>query len=231
MADMFGGAVVAEALKLLIAEAKKVKAFKSLFKELASSMEKLIPLTEKIESMRDKLDLDDGELKELRETFKKAQIVVKKCSRVRWFNIPSKSMLEREIVKVNKDMLKFCQTDLQLIQNMNQLQSMESSNNNFQILNDKFDRVIVSQPDFRDLCSVPKLSMVPVGLDWPLKELKKKLLDDFLDNLVVSAPPGCGKTTLVTQLCHDEDIKSIYICAFSLKVLIFTPELYFSFLT
>ena len=29
------------------------------------------------------------------------------------------------------------------------------------------------------------------------------------DDLVVSAPPGCGKTTLVTQLCHDDEIKGI----------------------
>ncbi|KFK28373.1 hypothetical protein AALP_AA8G506900 [Arabis alpina] len=38
-------------------------------------------------------------------------------------------------------------------------------------------------------------------------ELKKKLLNDSVNTLLVSAPPGCGKTTLVTQLCHDAKIK------------------------
>ena len=44
----------------------------------------------------------------------------------------------------------------------------------------------------------------------PLMELKKKLLDDSLAFLVVCAPPGCGKTTLVTKLFHDQDIRGIY---------------------
>ncbi|KAL1196544.1 putative disease resistance protein [Cardamine amara subsp. amara] len=212
MTDLVGGAVVGalfgEALKFLIDEAKKVKAFKSLFKELVSTMERLVPLTEKIDASRDRLDLDVGELKELKETIERANIVVKKCSRVRWFHICSKSKLQGEIVQVNTDMLKFCQMDLQLIQHKYQLQSMEANNTNFQILNEKVDRLIVpAQPVSKDLCSVPKLNMVPVGLDWPLRELKKKLLDDSVNSLVVSASPGCGKTTLVTQLCHDEDIK------------------------
>lgn len=45
-------------------------------------------------------------------------------------------------------------------------------------------------------------------------EVKTKLLND--DDLVVSAPPGCGKTTLATQLCHDEEIKGMecYLFAF-----------------
>ncbi|CAH8332697.1 unnamed protein product [Eruca vesicaria subsp. sativa] len=58
-----------------------------------------------------------------------------------------------------------------------------------------------------DLCSVPKLHKVLFGLDLPLIEVKKKLFDDdSVVSLVISAPPGCGKTTLVTQLCHDDEI-------------------------
>ncbi|XP_035548343.1 probable disease resistance protein At5g66900 [Juglans regia] len=46
-----------------------------------------------------------------------------------------------------------------------------------------------------------------IGFEVPLKELKLHLLKKELNMLVVTAPPGCGKTTLVTMLCHDEQIK------------------------
>ncbi|KAF2560314.1 hypothetical protein F2Q70_00018624 [Brassica cretica] len=50
-----------------------------------------------------------------------------------------------------------------------------------------------------------------LGFDYPLMELKKKLRDDSVGCLVVCAPPGCGKTTLVAQLCHDQEIKALLL--------------------
>ncbi|KAK9902930.1 hypothetical protein M0R45_001443 [Rubus argutus] len=58
------------------------------------------------------------------------------------------------------------------------------------------------------LCEVPELPSFTVGLDVPLKELKMKLLkDDQVSMLVVTAPGGCGKTTLATKFCQDEEVK------------------------
>lgn len=130
-----------------------------------------------------------------------------------------RSKYARKIEQINKDILNFCQTDLQLLQQKTILLSKEANKKDFQILYEanqkefqilyeKLDRMSVhAQPLSMDLSSVPKLNMVPLGLDFPLMELKMKLLDDSLNTLVVSASPGCGKTTLVIQLCHDDDIK------------------------
>lgn len=222
-----GGALVSEVLKLLIEEAKKVKDFKPLSKDLASTMERLIPLTKEIDSIQYKLDFSVGELKELRDTIFKAKQVVHKCrGGVPWWK---KANLTREIVGINNVMLKFCQTDLQLIMHRNQLTLLVVQENlvdSVDALSKRINHLSVPAPPlFMDLCSVPKLNMDPVGLDGPLMELKEKLLNDSVNSLVVSAPPGCGKTTLVTQLCHDEAIESIMHC---LKVSIFTPEFFFS---
>lgn len=207
------GALVSELLKFLIEEAKKVKDFKPLSKDLASTMERLIPLTKEIDLMQDKLDFSVGELKELKDTIEKAKQVVCKCrGGVPWFK---KAKLTREIVGINNAMLKLCQIDLQLIMHRNQLTLLVVQENlvdSVAGLSKRIDHLSLSvsaPPVFMDLCAVPKLNMVPVGLDCALLELKKKLLNDSVNSLVVSAPPGCGKTTLVTQLCHDKDIKSI----------------------
>jgi hypothetical protein len=58
-------------------------------------------------------------------------------------------------------------------------------------------------------CSVHKPPDFTVGLDVPLKVLKSQLLKEKEQQLLVTAPGGCGKTTLVTMLCQDKQIKSI----------------------
>lgn len=41
-----------------------------------------------------------------------------------------------------------------------------------------------------------------------LKNLKLKLLnDDKVSMLVLTAPGGCGKTTLAQMFCQDEEVK------------------------
>lgn len=204
-----GGALVSEVLKFVIAEAQKHKDFKPLSVDLVFTMNKLLPLTEKIDSMQNELDLGAGELKELRDTIERARVLVLKFPEVGFFK---KSIYTRKIEGINKKLLKFCSIDLQLLQYRNSQMQLGLTG---EVL-DKVDglRKIVEAssvpvPVFKDLCSVPKIDKVLFGLDWPLIELKKRLLDNAVVNLVVSAPPGCGKTTLVTQLCHSEEIKGI----------------------
>ncbi|KAJ4878685.1 Disease resistance protein (NBS-LRR class) family [Raphanus sativus] len=207
-----GGALVSEALKFVIEEAKKFKSFKPLSKDLAETMERLLPLTREIDSMQNKLDLSSGELKKLMETIEKAYILVCKLrDDPVWFY--EKSLYARDIEDINGEMTKFCGIDLQVLQYRNQLKLLGVADHLVDMvysLGKKMDGLtmsLVPASVFRDLCSVPKLDKALVGLAWPLMELKKRLFDDSVVNLVVSAPPGCGKTTLVTQLCHEADVK------------------------
>ncbi|RXI07214.1 hypothetical protein DVH24_026350, partial [Malus domestica] len=67
--------------------------------------------------------------------------------------------------------------------------------------------VIQKQEGFHDLGSVPELPHVTVGLDEPLRYLKKMLLKGDFSMLVLTATGGCGKTTLATKFCQDKDVK------------------------
>ena len=65
---------------------------------------------------------------------------------------------------------------------------------------------------------VPTLPRGIVAFEKPLENLKARVLPDSMDCddddgfddasvVVVSAPGGCGKTTLVTMLCYDDQIR------------------------
>ncbi|XP_062002241.1 probable disease resistance protein At5g66900 [Rosa rugosa] len=56
-------------------------------------------------------------------------------------------------------------------------------------------------------CALPELPEFLVGLDEALSELKMKLLKDGVSRLVLTAPGGCGKTTLATKFCQDKQVK------------------------
>lgn len=119
----FLGAPVSELLKLVIEEAKKVKDFKPLSQDLASTMERLVPIFKEIDSMQQRCN---GELFVLIKTLERAEKMVSKCSGVKWYSISKKALYTREIKEINQEFLKFCQIELQLIQHRNQLQSMQS---------------------------------------------------------------------------------------------------------
>ncbi|RVX16122.1 putative disease resistance protein [Vitis vinifera] len=54
-------------------------------------------------------------------------------------------------------------------------------------------------------CYAPEPPDFTVGLDVPLRQVKELLVKESV--VVVSAPGGCGKTTLVQKLCQDADVK------------------------
>ncbi|PRQ47858.1 putative powdery mildew resistance protein, RPW8 [Rosa chinensis] len=55
--------------------------------------------------------------------------------------------------------------------------------------------------------AVPELPTLTVGLDGPLNELKMKLLNNGVSMVVLTAPGGCGKTTLATKFCQDKQVQ------------------------
>jgi DNA repair exonuclease SbcCD ATPase subunit len=65
----------------------------------------------------------------------------------------------------------------------------------------------------------PEPPQITVGLDKPTKDLKNELFKDGMSTVVLTAPGGCGKTTLAKKLCHDEAIEGS-ISSISQKVFV-----------
>ncbi|VVB00593.1 unnamed protein product [Arabis nemorensis] len=147
VAGAFGGAIVSEIMKFVIAEAKTVLAFKYVSKDLASTMEDLHPIITKFESLQ-----RVEQLKTLMDTIANARVLVQKCSGVQRWNLLKKYYYTRKIMRIQKEMVSFCQVQLQILQHWNQLQSMEEIkqldvlmneiNTNHQILIKKMEDVM-----------------------------------------------------------------------------------------
>ncbi|CAH8332752.1 unnamed protein product [Eruca vesicaria subsp. sativa] len=211
------GAPVSTIFNLLFEQVKNVTDFKPISKDLLSTLERLAPIISVIDSMQ--VQQGSGpELKFLLKTMERAEDMVSKCSRVQWYSIGEKAWYTMKIKGINQDLLRFCQLDLQFILHRNQLHSMHSMSS----LTTKID--ILSET-VKGGSSAEELFVVPqpetVTIFWllrPLRELKKMLLEDQVVSVVVSAPSACGKTMLVTKLCHDADVKGKFKQIFFITV-------------
>ncbi|PON34598.1 Powdery mildew resistance protein [Parasponia andersonii] len=71
------------------------------------------------------------------------------------------------------------------------------------------DLVNNTQTGIKGSCRALEPPAFTVGLEKPFEELTMKLLRDDKPTVttVVTAPPGCGKTTLAKRICKDDQIK------------------------
>lgn len=92
--------------------------FKTVSKELTSTMEELLPIITEIESLQ-----GVDELKNLKDTIERAGVLVQECSEVGPWDLISKVQYTEKIEKINEKMFKFCQIQLQLLLLRNQLKS------------------------------------------------------------------------------------------------------------
>ncbi|XP_030974658.1 probable disease resistance protein At5g66900 [Quercus lobata] len=204
------GAVFGEVFAVLHDAVKEVGSkalmFRPILKSLESQLGRLAPLVEDIKRLSEQLELPKVETETLIEHMKKGEKLVRKCSKIRWWNYYFKVYYSTKLQELDKEIVKFCQVDLQVYGTRNALKALLSMNRMLQ----KVDSVAESLETPRASCAVPGLRDLTVGLEMPIMELKTLLLKEEVQLLLLTAPGGCGKTTLVQKLCQDDQIKGIY---------------------
>uniref|UniRef100_A0A2N9GDK7 RPW8 domain-containing protein n=1 Tax=Fagus sylvatica TaxID=28930 RepID=A0A2N9GDK7_FAGSY len=195
------GAAFGEAFTLLHDTVKSVgsKALmsNSIVKNLASNLNDLASVVEEIRQLSEDLDLPEEETKSLIEKMNKAKELISEWSKFPWWKRLFKGNHGKELTSLNEEIERFCKVVMPAQSRRDGLKLLKE----FSIQTEKIRGLS---------CSVPRPPDFTVGLDVPLKELKTLLMKEEESLLLLTAAGGCGKTTLVQMLGHDEEIKGIF---------------------
>ncbi|XP_004305982.1 PREDICTED: probable disease resistance protein At5g66900 [Fragaria vesca subsp. vesca] len=162
---------------------------------------------------------NNDELRGLEKVLKVGERLVLKCSNVRLWDLYRKYKYATKLLAWEEELerqLQLGKKTAVVVENIevsvgsvkegiNQMSSTLGEVNQLM----KVNFVVQDQPaESRAWCAVPELPEVIVGLEAPLKDLKTKLLgNDGFSMLVLTAPGGCGKTTLATNFCKDQEVR------------------------
>ncbi|KAK0605751.1 hypothetical protein LWI29_030402 [Acer saccharum] len=209
----FLGAVFGEVLKVVTDATRKAYMFKSELEDLKSTLESIMPTLQEIQKLNEVLDIPGRETAKLRKEMIKGEKLVRKSSKVKRCNCFNRVYYAEKIIKLKKSIETFCKVNMQtqmardnkkILVGMNSIKEMLSVNEKCVGVS---NRVEIVGP-----CSVPDSLASTPGLDVPMKELRTELLkDDGMQVIVVSAPGGAGKTTLIKKLCADDQVKEVQV--------------------
>ncbi|XP_062018524.1 probable disease resistance protein At5g66900 [Rosa rugosa] len=227
VAEFVGGAGLGSAFSILTSGVQelisKAAMFEPLFKSIQSTLialDSLVPDTDEPNPAK--------KLEGLEEVRKMGEKLVSDCKEVSEWNLFAKYYFAVKLLEWN-DFLKHQLRIHQLREGKNTASMVEKTASTVEKTAVSVDSVLFSVKNIEKhvilnkaatsssisitALQPPKLPQHIVGLDTPLMELKKMLLTDHgVSMLVLTAPGGCGKTTLATMFCEDEQVKEKFGC-------------------
>ncbi|KAK3222851.1 hypothetical protein Dsin_009876 [Dipteronia sinensis] len=211
-AEILLGEVVGRVLGVITDAIEKARKFKPELEKLKSTLESITPNIKAIVKSNENLDRPKQETEKLIGLLRNAEELVRKCSKQKkWYSF-KKITLADDLIELNESIKNYCMVDLQVqdirdgkevLELVHSIKEIVSGNEQ---VGGVFNRV--KSNEIYGPSSVPDLREKTYGLDAPMKELRTELLKvDGKQVIVVSAPGGAGKTTLVKKLCADDQVK------------------------
>ncbi|XP_057975719.1 probable disease resistance protein At5g66900 [Malania oleifera] len=218
MADLVAGAVVGavvgELLKALLDAKDSAVNFKSDFERLQCTLEYVIPLVSEIERLNDELDRPRSETQRLILKLDEGKGIVRECSKVQWWEYYRKYRYSKKILKLDQSLQRFFNVELRVgeARDVKQLLvEMQEASRKLDRLCERSSSGGGSWCGFEGWCAAPELPNLTVGLEVPLGDLKSLMVRrDGVSLLVLSGAGGCGKTTLASKFCQDEEVKGMF---------------------
>ena len=211
--------VIGELIKPFVDGGKKQAAFGDILQRVKSIIKLIGPTVRQIKKLSAELDRPKEESENLIQLFDEGEKLIQKCSKLNWW-MPNRWKYANKLTAFYESLLRFFQFHMPLQQFMTNMEILAHLQSQFRsgtggvsgqmgYLGSGGSRVS-GEIGYLDPCNAPDPPDFMVGLDVPLKEVKKRLFKDDTSVIVVSAPGGCGKTTLVQKLCQDPDVKGIF---------------------
>ncbi|XP_074344580.1 putative disease resistance protein At5g66900 [Apium graveolens] len=210
IADAALGTGISELLKVVIAVAKQTITFKTNLKSLVNTLKSVKPMFDEIGKLHKVLERPQEETDQFIEQLHRGARLIDKCSTIPCWNKYKYYIYSKKLVDLDQSIVKFFHVEVQGLAAVNSLRAVVDVKES----NDKLDLILkylnINDSGFSFWGSVPGVPDGVIGFDQPLKDLKEMLLKDKEIVKVISAPGGCGKTTLAKMLCHDRHIKNIF---------------------
>ncbi|KAJ4828380.1 hypothetical protein Tsubulata_017836 [Turnera subulata] len=197
------GAIVGELLKVVVEAKDKILMFRSILKHIEETLQSIIPILKEIEELNKALDRRDEQTARLLEVIEQGKTIVLDCSSIRFLNLPKKYKYTNKLQELDKSLTSFFQIVMQaqIARDTKEvLKVVRGKNWSFR------GKIGGGGGGSGMMMMIPGAPVNPVGLEVPLRELKMELFKDGVSVVVLSAPPGCGKTTLAKLLCHDRQV-------------------------
>lgn len=192
--------------------------FKPLLGDIKSTLDSIEPLIKETAEYDKELDCQDDELQNFTRQMEEGVDVIHQCSKVGPWNIYKKYKYANKLVELGKSLERLLAIlKLHGIKDVKKtLVSVKNVETRVQQIDGNFGIQNKQSENIEGWCAIPEPPPLIVGLDVPLKELKMKLFKDEVSILVLTAPGGCGKTTLATKLCQDGEVRGIWMMSMSL---------------
>lgn len=207
-ANLTEGAALGSVFNLLMAAVldvtQKVATFKFYLDRLKTTLNSIKPLFDDIERLNEVLNRPKEETESFLTQLSRAEKLVRRCLEIKSWNFYKKYTYSKKLNQLDQSLLRFFKLDAQLHMVRDSRRIMVGMRD----VDEKVDEILsILSHRFPGWCDVPGFPEFVVGLDEPLEELKLMLLKDDVSVLVLSAPGGCGKTTLAKMLCQDAQIR------------------------
>ncbi|XP_039157456.1 probable disease resistance protein At5g66900 [Eucalyptus grandis] len=218
----FAGGGVGTAFNELFTAVKEivqtVRAFGPQLKKIENTLRKIEPIIKEWDEFNKRLDRNPTEMDPIKDLLDRGKGLIERCKRIRRLHVCKKYMHSKKLKAFNAELL----GDFKLY-----IQLLDARNNGEMLWEVKEIKMEVKQVK-ELICpgqvngvalqsglgaagnlAVPDAPDFIVGsvVETSLRKLREQLLEEGVSVIVVTAPGGCGKTTLLKKLCHDKDVE------------------------
>ncbi|KAI3437395.1 uncharacterized protein J3R85_005376 [Psidium guajava] len=218
--DVAGAAVgtaFSELFKLVNHLVRTVAAFRGQLKKIQTTLGSIEPIIKEIDEFNNRLDRSPEEMASIKVLLEEGQGLVDKCLKIHKLNLCRKYRHSRKLTRFNAAVLESFQHDLLPLNARDGKETLVEVKEIGRGVTE-VKELLINGGALRGRIEALVDLAVPLAPDFivgseveaTLRKLEEQLLEEGASVIVVTAPGGCGKTTLLKKLCHEAAIEGMF---------------------